>query len=232
MSFIELRDVAVRINGNTIIENISFDIDKSDVLSIIGPNGSGKTTLVRAMLGLQPFTGTILCQGRPLAQQQNLVGYVPQRFDFDRTFPLSVSEFMKLGGVYDPSLKEELCREFGVAGLLKHKLGTLSGGQLQRVLIISAMLKQPDLLILDEPTSGVDIEGTASFYELIRHINTEHQMTIVLISHEINMVSTTATKVICLNKSLFCCGEPHKVLTTELLEKLYAMHFEMRDHEH
>jgi zinc transport system ATP-binding protein len=232
MPFIELRDVAVIINGNTIIERVSFDIDKGDVVSIIGPNGSGKTTLVRSMLGLMPHHGTVTMESRPIMQQLSRVGYVPQRFDFDRTFPLSVNEFLDLPGIHNPALKEELCREFGVTALLKKKLGTLSGGQMQRVLIISAMLKSPDLLILDEPTSGVDVEGTANFYELVRHLNREHKITIILISHEVNMVLTTATKVICLNKSLYCCGEPSKVLTDEMLEKLYSTHFEKRDHGH
>jgi zinc transport system ATP-binding protein len=209
MSFIELRDVAVKIDGNVIIERVSFDIDKSDVVSIIGPNGSGKTTLIKAMLGLRSYEGTITCNGKPLSKQVGRVGYVPQRFDFDRTFPISVKEFLHLQKVPKPALEAEFCREFGVTDLLKKKLGNLSGGQLQRVLIISAMLKEPDLLILDEPTSGVDIEGTASFYELVRHLNKEHNVTVVLISHEVNMVFTTATKVVCLNKSLFCCGEPN-----------------------
>jgi zinc transport system ATP-binding protein len=125
-----------------------------------------------------------------------------------------------------------MCREFGVTDILKKKLGTLSGGQMQRVLIVSSLLKKPELLILDEPTSGVDIEGVASFYELVRHINKEHHITVFLISHEVNMVSTTSTKVICVNRSLFCCGEPQRVMTKETLEKLYSSHFEMREHIH
>ena len=233
MSFIEARDLSVVINGNKIIENVTFEVDKGDVVSIIGPNGSGKTTLVRAMLGLIEYKGKVTWNSRPFKECLNEIGYVPQRFDFDRTFPISVEEFLDLPGYKpDPAWREEACREFGIKGILSKKLGTLSGGQMQRVLIVSSLLKQPELLILDEPTSGVDMEGVSSFYELVRHINEEHHITVFLVSHEVNMVSTTSTKVICVNRSLFCCGEPEKVMTKELLEQLYSSHFEMRDHIH
>jgi zinc transport system ATP-binding protein len=233
MSFIEVKNLAVAFNGNQVIENVTFGVDKGDVVSIIGPNGSGKTTLVRAMLGLIEHKGTVTWNGTPFREHLGEAGYVPQRFDFDRTFPISVDEFLNLPDYKpDTSWREEMCREFGVTDILKKKLGTLSGGQMQRVLIVSSLLKKPELLILDEPTSGVDIEGVASFYELVRHINKEHHITVFLISHEVNMVSTTSTKVICVNRSLFCCGEPQRVMTKETLEKLYSSHFEMREHIH
>lgn len=233
MSFIEVKDLSVAFNGNKIIENISFEVDKGDVVSIIGPNGSGKTTLVRAMLGLVEHKGTVRLNSKPFKQHLNDIGYVPQRLDFDRTFPISVDEFLRISGYKpDEAWREEVCREFGITNLLRKKLGTLSGGQMQRVLIASSLLKNPQLLILDEPTAGVDIEGAASFYELIRHINEEHNITVFLVSHEINMVSTTSTKVICVNRNMFCCGEPDKVMTKQLLEQLYSSHFEIRDHVH
>jgi zinc transport system ATP-binding protein len=233
MSFIEVKNLSVAFNSNKIIENISFDVEKGDVVSIIGPNGSGKTTLIRAMLGLIEHKGTVLLNTKPLKEHLNEIGYVPQRLDFDRTFPISVEEFLSISGYKpDEAWREEVYREFGISGILRKKLGTLSGGQMQRVLIASSLLKKPQLLILDEPTAGVDIEGAANFYELIRHVNQEHNITVFLVSHEINMVATTSTKVICVNRSLFCCGEPEKVLTKNLLEELYKSHFEMRDHVH
>jgi zinc transport system ATP-binding protein len=233
MDFIEVKNLSVRFNSHVILEDMSFEIAKGDVVSIIGPNGSGKTTLVRAMLGLVEHRGHILFEGKPLCQQVDRIGYVPQRFDFDRTFPISVKEFLGLAFAHpDPAWYEEVCREFSITAILKNKLGTLSGGQMQRVLIASALLKKPELLILDEPTSGVDLEGTASFYELVRHENEVHKLTILLVSHEVNMVLHTSTKVVCLNRTMLCCGDPQKVMTKELLEKLYSTHFEMRDHEH
>lgn len=233
MNFIEAKNLTVAIKGNKIIENVSFEVDKGDVVSIIGPNGSGKTTLVRAMLGLIEYKGTVTWNGRPFTEQLNNIGYVPQRFDFDRTFPLSVDEFLGLSGYKpDKEWRVEVCDEFGITGILKRKIGTLSGGQMQRVLIVSSLLKKPELLILDEPTSGVDIEGVASFYELVRHLNREHHITIFLVSHEVNMVFTTSTKVICVNKGIFCSGEPNRVMTKELLDQLYGSHFGMRDHIH
>jgi zinc transport system ATP-binding protein len=233
MNFLEVKNLGVRFNSHVILDDVSFEIAKGDVVSIIGPNGSGKTTMVRAMLGLVEHSGQIFLEGKNLREQTYRVGYVPQRFDFDRTFPISVKEFLRLSVAHpDSAWYEEVCREFSIAALMKNKLGTLSGGQMQRVLIASALLKKPELLILDEPTSGVDLEGTASFYELVRHENEVHNITIFLISHEVNMVFHTSTKVICLNKALLGCGEPHTVITKELLEKLYSTHFEMRNHDH
>ena len=233
MGFLEVKNLVVRFNGHAIVDEVSFDVARGEVVSIIGPNGSGKTTLVRAMLGLVEHHGDILLEGKSLCEQLHRIGYVPQRFDFDRTFPISVKEFLRLAVAHpDPAWYEEVCREFSIAELMKNKLGTLSGGQMQRVLIASALLKQPEVLILDEPTSGVDIEGTASFYELVRHINEEHKITIFLISHEVNMVFHTSTKVICLNRAMLCCGEPRAVMTKELLEKLYSTHFKMQEHNH
>jgi zinc transport system ATP-binding protein len=233
MSFIEVNNLSVAFDGNKIIENITFEVQKGDVVSIIGPNGSGKTTLVRAMLGFVEYGGTVKLNGKPFKEHLYDIGYVPQRFDFDRTFPISVEEFLVISGYKpDRQWRQEVYQVFGINELLRKKLGTLSGGQTQRVLIASSLLKKPQILILDEPTAGVDIEGAASFYELVRHVNEEHNITVFLISHEINMVSTTSTKVICINRNMFCCGEPSKVMTKEMLDRLYGAHFEMRDHVH
>jgi zinc transport system ATP-binding protein len=155
MSFIEVKNLAVAFNGNQVIENVTFAVDKGDVVSIIGPNGSGKTTLVRAMLGLIEHKGTVTWNGTPFREHLGEAGYVPQRFDFDRTFPISVDEFLNLPDYKpDTSWREEMCREFGVTDILKKKLGTLSGGQMQRVLIVSSLLKKPELLILDGKGHG------------------------------------------------------------------------------
>ncbi len=233
MSFIDVKGLSAAFNGNTVLRDVTFGVDRAEVVSIIGPNGSGKTTLVRAMLGLVEHKGQVLLEGRPLRQQLDKIGYVPQRFDFDRTFPLSVNEFLELGAKRpEPKWRDEVLREFSVDVLLEQKLGTLSGGQIQRVLIAAAMMKQPQILILDEPTSGVDVEGVKSFYELVRHVNSEHSITVLLISHEINMVFTTSSKVVCLNRDLICCGDPNKVITNETLEKLYGADHELRIHHH
>ena len=233
MTYIEVNNLSVSFSGNAILRDVTFGIERGEVVSIIGPNGSGKTTLVRAMLGLVEHRGRAMLDARPLAQQTSKVGYVPQRFDFDRTFPLSVKEFLELTAARpDAEWRQEVLREFSVGALLKQKLGTLSGGQMQRVLIAGALMKQPEVMILDEPTSGVDVEGVASFYELIRHINKEHSITVLLISHEINMVFATSTKVVCLNKDLVCCGDPKQVVTSETLEKLYGADHELRRHNH
>src|SRR5262249_25095380 len=155
------------------------------IAAIIGPNGSGKTTLLRAVLGLRPpDSGEIRLFGKHLHAVRGLIGYVPQRFDFDRDFPLSVGEFMELARhEHCPKSRiPEKLREVGMPKESLHlRIGSLSGGQLQRVLIAQAILNNPAMLFLDEPSSGIDISGEATFYELIEHLNEEHDTTIVLV---------------------------------------------------
>lgn len=232
MSLLELKNVKITIGGQTVVENISFTVEKGEVVSIIGPNGAGKTVLIRAILGLQSFFGSILIDGKPISNRLGIVGYVPQYFNFDKSFPITVSEFLSFGRPADKTEEQKICSELRLENLLNKKIGALSGGQMQKVLIAQALLKDPQLLILDEPTSGVDAEGTKNFYELIGHFNEKHSMAILLISHEVNMVYKLAQKVVCLNRNLVCWGEPHDVLSKETMAKLYQSDLELRNHHH
>ena len=238
-SFLSLKNVSVDFNGIRVVDDVSFDVQKGEIVSLIGPNGSGKTTLVRAILGLVPCSGKILFKGRAVDAVRessflNAIGYVPQRFDFDKTFPLSVREFLDLFPRRFDSIRDQqaLCEELHVDVLLDKKLGELSGGQLQRVLIAQALLKNPELLILDEPTSGVDAEGMKTFYEIVEHLNREHGATIILISHELSMVYALASSVVCLNRNMVCFGAPDQVLTDSVLATMYGKNFQRRGHEH
>lgn len=233
-SFLSLKNVSVDFNGLRVVDDVSFDVQKGEIVSLIGPNGSGKTTLIRAMLGLIPYQGKIQLRGKTLSDNLSAVGYVPQRFDFDKTFPLSVQEFLNLFPRRFDSIRDEqaLCEELRVDALLDKKLGELSGGQLQRVLIAQALLKNPELLILDEPTSGVDAEGMKTFYEIVEHLNREHGATIILISHELSMVYALASSVVCLNRNMVCFGAPDQVLTDSVLATMYGKNFQRRGHEH
>jgi len=232
--FLSVHNLAITLGDINILKNVSFDIEKGEVVSIIGPNGAGKTTLIRAMLGLIPFEGRILYKGSPIAKHINSIGYVPQRFEFDKTFPLSVSEFLDLfsNKATSKNTNEQICEELRVNSLLNKKIGDLSGGQLQRILIAQALIKNPELLILDEPTSGVDAEGISSFYEIVGHLNQEHHVTIILISHELSMVYRLATTVVCLNRNLVCFGAPKTVLTDDVLASMYGKNLEHRGHTH
>lgn len=234
---ISLSNVTVAYGKQPVLENISFDVKKGQIAALIGPNGSGKTTLLRAILGLLPLEeGEIRLFGNHIHQMHKRIGYVAQRFDFDRDFPLTVDEFLQLA--IRPECQEgcieSKIKEVGLTPIiLSHTLGSLSGGQLQRVLIAQAILNNPDILFLDEPSTGIDIVGEAAFYDVLRHLNEEHGTTIILVSHDISVVSQLVHSVICINGKLLCVGPPSRTLSDKKLTELYGhdvSHFQHHTH--
>ena len=229
---LEIRNLTVRYNDHVILNELNFWVNSGEIVAIIGPNGSGKTTLLKAILGLIPCQGEIKVLGGPVRRVLDDIGYVPQRLDFDRTFPLTVNEFLNFIKVKNRPWREEVLRESGVDAFTDKRIGELSGGQLQRLLIAKALLKEPKLLMLDEATSGVDMAAEMTFFELIEHLNKTHNVTIMLISHEVQMVYKFATQILCLNKDLVCNGRPKEAITQEVLERLYGKNIEFKAHEH
>jgi ABC-type Mn2+/Zn2+ transport system ATPase subunit len=231
MKALAVRKLKIAFGRNVILEDISFELDTGVIAAIIGPNGSGKSTLFRAILGLIPYEGAIRIFGEPITKALPRLGYVPQYFDFDRTVPITVSEFLSFTA---PNLgkrkTETICRDVQVEHLKDKLIGELSGGQLQRVMIAQALFKNPQMLLLDEPSSGIDIEGAKAFYDLIEHLNTKHKVTVLLISHEVSFVHSFADQVICLNRNMVCYGAPAKVLNKETLGKLYGSHMDIHLH--
>jgi zinc transport system ATP-binding protein len=226
---IEAKGVKVKLGKQEVLSELNFDIVEGAITMIIGPNGAGKTTLMKAILGLVEHSGKIKVN----AAVQGKLGYVPQKFDFDRNFPITVSELLEFALIEKVEGKIEAA--LAEVDMLEHadkKLGELSGGQLQRVLIARAIVNEPKLLFLDEPTAGIDSEGEQTFYEIIRHLNTHHGVTVVLISHEISIVYRYATQVLCLNRKLVCSGDPHDEVTREVLEKLYGKDSQFATHCH
>jgi len=221
---IDVKNLSVAYNNDKVLEDISFSIPKGSIAVIIGPNGSGKTTLLKAMLGfVSPQSGSVSVLGGTPSKVVGKVGYVPQRFDFDKTFPITVAELLRFSY---PMCSEEKFNEYLThleVKRMEHALiGTLSGGQLQRVLIVRAMLHEPEILYLDEPASGIDIGGEKNFFQLISHIHKKHGTTIVMVSHEIDFVYSFADQVICVNRQLLCSGAPPHTLTPQILRKLYG----------
>ena len=229
---LEIKNLTVRYNDHVILNELNFWVNSGEIVAIIGPNGSGKTTLLKAILGLIPCQGEVKILGGPARRVLDDIGYVPQRLDFDRTFPLTVNEFLSFMKTKNVPWREEVLRESGVDMFTDERIGELSGGQLQRLLIAKALLKEPKLLLLDEATSGVDMAAEMTFFELIEHLNKTHNMTIMLISHEVQMVYKFATQILCLNKDLVCNGRPKEAITAEVLEKLYGKNIEFQAHEH
>jgi zinc transport system ATP-binding protein len=242
---VEARNVHVSFDGQPVLRGVTFTVPHGQVVALIGPNGSGKTTLLRCLLGLQKISaGEIKLFGQTDIQKAlPRIGYVPQRLALDRSFILSVREFLalrlrKTGNWFWQSHKrtDELIRatlaEIGVDSLLDRPLAQLSGGQLQRVLIAFSLLTRPELLLLDEPTAGVDTPGEQTFYELIADIQRRHHLTVILVSHDLGMVYRHASHVYALNGVICCEGTPEQVLNAESLKQAYGIHVSPYDHHH
>ena len=221
---ISVKDLSFSYNGEPILENINFDVPQGSLTALIGPNGSGKTTLLKVLLGfLEPKRGSVSVLGTKPAYIRKKVGYVPQRFSFDKTFPVTVFEFLQLSS--PTCSKEKIMERLSHLGMEKMSgklIGSLSGGQLQRVLAVRALLENPEILYLDEPASGIDVGGEENFYQMIFHLHKEHKTTVVMVSHEIDIVYGFADQVICINKSLLGRGAPQQVLTPELIQNLFG----------
>ncbi len=208
----------VRLDSQLILDDISFDVARNKTVAIIGPNGAGKSVLFRALLGLIPFTGEIKWQ--PGIK----IGYVPQKLSIEKDIPLTVGEFLALKERAG-SEREKILSLVGIdkeISFLKKKLGVLSGGQLQRVLIAFALLDSPDVLLFDEPTSGIDISSEETIYSLLHRLQDTQNLTILLISHELQVVYRYADSVLCLNKEKICFGPPEEALDKESLKKVFG----------
>jgi len=211
---VRLRDVWVHLDGIRVLEGIDLDVNQSDFLAVIGPNGGGKTTLLKVVLGLlEPDSGEVKVFGKKPCDGRFLIGYLPQHRSFDPNFPISVFEVVLMGryrGLFknysseDEEAVVESLEAVGMLSLKSRQIGSLSGGQLQRVFVARAIVREPDLLLLDEPMSGIDPEAQKSFYELLQELN--EKMAIVLVTHDIAAVSTYVETIACLNRRLFYHG--------------------------
>ncbi len=224
---LDVNSVSVDLGGARVIEDITLQVERGSTVAIIGPNGAGKTTLLRAVLGLVPLaSGSITLFGVPIAQLGDLrkrVGYVPQRLEYDRYLPLTVKEMLR---AYVPhallSRIEYALQEVGVHRMLHHPIGKLSGGQLQRVVIALNLLREPEILFLDEPATGVDVEGESRFYDIIERLREQHHLTVVLVSHDLSVVTRYASQVLCMNRRLLCFGPPARALDAEMIRLVYG----------
>lgn len=234
---ITIDQVSFTYNDRTIIENVSLTIHTGDYVGIIGPNGSGKTTLLRIMVGLlRPQSGTVHLFGKPLSEFEDWtkIGYIPQKAtQFDPHFPVTVDEVVSLGriakhGLFgkfikdDRSVIDEALERTGISDLQHALMSQLSGGQQQRVFIAKALASEPEILILDEPTVGVDVESQEKFYTLLSHLQKKEGKTIIIVSHDIDVIANEVNTIACINKHLVFHGEPKKFIKEDYLEKLYG----------
>jgi zinc transport system ATP-binding protein len=218
----------------TLFQGVSFAIHSGERIGLIGPNGSGKTTLVRALLGLQRAD-----RGRVHARSDLRIGYVPQRVHIEPTLPLTVVDFLRLGSRVGRARCEEALAEVGVARLIDAHVRSLSGGEFQRMLLARALLREPDLLVLDEPAQGVDIGGQRELYRLIARLRDQRRCAVLLVSHDLHLVMAATDRVVCLNGHVCCRGEPDAITADPEYRRLFgpldrelAIYTHGHDHHH
>jgi len=234
-ALISARGLGVARNGRELLTGVDLDICPREIVTLIGPNGAGKTTLVRVLLGLEkPDLGEVW--RRPGLR----IGYVPQRFDVDAVIPMTVERFLLLGGSETPEKVGAILAEVNAAHTRHRQLSQLSGGELQRVVLARALLRDPDLLVLDEPVQGVDYTGEAELYNLIARLRDERGFGVLLVSHDLLIVMARSDRVVCLNRHVCCSGVPETVAQHPAYARLFgadasrafAVYRHHHDHRH
>jgi zinc transport system ATP-binding protein len=216
--------------GNTaVLQNISLQIRPKEIVTLIGPNGAGKSTLLKILLGLiKPNQGTI-------SKEPNLkIGFMPQKIQIDPTLPMTVLRFLELGlrnkssvfdffkGGYDSTMIEKTTDELDISHLLHKPIQKVSGGEMQRILLARALIREPDLLVLDEPVQGVDLQGQTEIYNYINQVRHEHGCGILMVSHDLHVVMKHTDEVLCLNQHLCCSGHPTSVSQSSEFQALFG----------
>ena len=247
MPIIEFKNISFAYDSkNNVLEHISFDVNKGDYVGIIGPNGSGKSTMMKLMLGLlKPNEGTIKIFGKKRKNfaEHAKIGYVPQQTAYASTFPATVLEIIQSGrtsqmGLFQSFQKKDhnaVQKAIHITGLERVKntlLEKLSGGQRQRTLIARALAGEPKVLVLDEPSTGVDIKSQETFFSFLKNLNKKLGITILLISHDLDVITNEADYVICVNKQLICNTPVKEFVKGDYMKKLYGENVKLVKHKH
>lgn len=246
-NIIEINQVSFSYDHDLTLDDITFNIHQGDYLGIIGPNGGGKTTLLKIMIGLlSPLKGSVKLFGQDIKhfKEWNRIGYVPQKLvSMDAQFPATVEEVVSMGlfgkkGLFhfltadDNNFVNESLRHVDMEQYKTRRIGDLSSGQQQRVFIARALVAKPDVLFLDEPTTGVDIKAQEQFYLLLKKLNRDLNITLVLVSHEIDIVAQETTEVACINRSLIYHGSPKEFINSNMLASVYGKNVKIVAHHH
>jgi zinc transport system ATP-binding protein len=218
---LEVQSLGVSFGETSVLRDLSFSVGDGSAVAVIGPNGSGKTVLFKALIGTLPHTGKVVwADGTRL-------GYVPQRLDIERDLPLSGWDFLHAKATLVHATKTEVRRASQLVNLGRavssRPIGSLSGGQFQRLLLAFALLGHPNVLLFDEPTTGIDEPGEELLYATVERLQREEHLTVIFISHELSVVYRMASEVLCLGRrGLTCFGPPRQILTPETLERTYG----------
>lgn len=223
---ITLNNVSKSFADREVLKDVSLTIEPGKILTLIGPNGAGKSTLVRIMLGLlRPDSGTVT---RAAALK---IGYMPQKLVMDATLPLTVNRFLQLAGCTCEQRDIALQRT-GVAHLANAPMHSLSGGEVQRAMLARAVVREPDLLVLDEPVQGVDVAGQNSLYRMIRSLSTQFHCAVLMVSHDLHLVMSATDEVVCLNQHICCHGEPEQVTRDPAYTAIFGPATTLYHHHH
>lgn len=240
MPLVSVQSVSYNYNSESVLENVSFDVEEGDFLGIIGPNGAGKTTLFHCMLGLlNSYSGKITILNQDIKKYKKIfkkIGYIPQKKSIDQKFPLTVKELVSLSLPRNTSknIVLEILKQVGLYKLKNKTIGQLSGGQQQRVLIAKALVNNPIILMLDEPTNELDHKSQNDFYYLLKELNEKNKITIIWSSHDMDAVNKYANKVSCINKRMFFHGNKGEFFSSEDHLKNYSestMQIHMHSHD-
>ena len=217
MRLATLDNVDMRFGGQAVLHDVDFHIDKGEIVTIVGPNGSGKSTLLRVLLGAQtPTSGTV-------TRLPGLrIGYIPQKLHIDPTLPLTVRRFLDLPRRVPEDEAARALDHAGCTALARRQMADLSGGQFQRVMLARALLSNPDLLILDEATQGLDQPGSAAFYRQIEQVRADLGCGVLMVSHELHVVMAASDRVVCLNGHVCCAGHPEQVASAPEYRALFG----------
>jgi zinc transport system ATP-binding protein len=217
---LEVSNLSVGFDQIVVIERLSFGVPRGSALAIVGPNGAGKSVLAKALIGALPHEGTIRWE------DNSKIGYVPQKLDIERDLPVTGGDFLHAKAVVARASQGDVANVLELVGLkpesVGKSIGALSGGQFQRMLVAAALIGHPTVLLLDEPTAGVDEPGQDSINHTLDRLRDERGLTILFISHDLSVVYHYATNVLCLSRGHACFGVPKQVLTPQLLQELYG----------
>lgn len=235
MSLIRTQGVGVCVGSRRILVDVDLSVRRREIVTVVGPNGSGKTTLLKVLIGAQPPSEGVVVREAGLK-----IGYVPQRLAIDQAMPLTVSRWLGLSGTTAKESHLQLAERVGISALLKQQMTSLSGGEFQRALLAQALLVRPDLLVLDEPTQGLDQPAVASFYGLIEDVREDLDCAVLMVSHDLHVVMRSSDHVICLNGHVCCQGTPTLVSAAPEYQALFgfgtegalALYRHEHDHRH
>ena len=226
LPLIELQQINVRIDERDILKNVDFQIHDKEIITLIGPNGAGKSTLIKVILGIVKANSGQIKHHKALK-----LAYVPQKFNPSHSLPLRVKDLLDLEKC-DLAIKQEIIRDTGIAKLQDSKVQQLSGGERQRVLLARALLRQPNLLVLDEPMQGLDIQSEAELYDYVRSLPERYGCSILIVSHDLQWVMQGTQRVVCLNKHICCSGLPENIQQDPEYQAIFGTNRVFYQHHH